>query len=200
VELACNGSGASLPCEYPNCFAGKVAGVHTPASTDRTTPPERTRQVVSNRGKKLQGAKDDKSVREALKGLEESVRNMKDLLGFPDVPVEKKPEDKELEKEKPPPKLRRAADSDEGAKPLQLQGAFYEAEEDRRLTVILPPVQTEPLPVVFSSQVRSEPLKVRLPPVQPEPLKVILPEEGADSRKQAQKKPWKELLSSGMPA
>jgi RNA polymerase sigma factor (sigma-70 family) len=40
--------------------------------------------------KKLKEAKDDKSIREALKGLEESVQNMKDLLGFPDAPAEKK--------------------------------------------------------------------------------------------------------------
>jgi hypothetical protein len=52
--------------------------------------------------KKLNDAKDDKSVREALKGLEESVQNMKDLLGFPDVRVEKKPEDKKPRTEKPP--------------------------------------------------------------------------------------------------
>jgi hypothetical protein len=44
--------------------------------------------------KKLKEAKDDKSVREALKGLEESVQNMKELLGFPEAPGAKKPEDK----------------------------------------------------------------------------------------------------------
>ena len=87
-----------------------------------------------------------------------------------------------------------------GAKALQLQGTLYDAEEEKRLTLILPPVQTEPLPVVLSPQVPSEPLKVRLPPRQREPLKVILPAEGADAPKQVQEKRWKELLSSGAPA
>jgi RNA polymerase sigma factor (sigma-70 family) len=61
--------------------------------------------------KKLKEAKDDKSIREALKGLEESVQNMKDLLSLSGVPAEKKPEDKkpgikkkpEDKKKEPPP-------------------------------------------------------------------------------------------------
>jgi hypothetical protein len=150
--------------------------------------------------KKLEEAKDDKSIREALKGLEESVRNMKDLLSLPGAPAEKRPRDKTPEKEKPPLKRGTAADSDEGAKALQLHATLYDAEADNRLTMILPSVQTEPLPVVLSPQMPSEPLKVRLPPLQREPLKVILPAEGADAPKQVQEKRWRELLSSGAPA
>jgi len=52
--------------------------------------------------KKLKEAKDDKSMRGALKGLEESVQNMKVLLSLPGVSAEKKPEDKKPGTEKPP--------------------------------------------------------------------------------------------------
>jgi RNA polymerase sigma factor (sigma-70 family) len=66
---------------------------------------------------KLKDDKDKKAVREALKGLEESVQNMKDLLGFPDVPVQKKPEEKKPGAEKPARKPGAAAPLDKGAKP-----------------------------------------------------------------------------------
>jgi RNA polymerase sigma factor (sigma-70 family) len=70
--------------------------------------------------KKLKEAKDDKSIREALRGLEESVRNMKDLLSLPGAPAEKKPEDKKPEKEKPALKPGPATPADDGAKPHNL--------------------------------------------------------------------------------
>jgi RNA polymerase sigma factor (sigma-70 family) len=50
--------------------------------------------------KKLKEAKDDKSIREALKGLEESVQNVKELLSLPGAPAEKQPDDKKPGTEK----------------------------------------------------------------------------------------------------
>ena len=67
--------------------------------------------------KKLKEANDDKSIREALKGLEESTQNMKDLLSLPSQPKriqiypEKKPEDKKPAKKKPTPRPENGGDT-----------------------------------------------------------------------------------------
>jgi RNA polymerase sigma factor (sigma-70 family) len=61
--------------------------------------------------KKLKEARDDKSIRDALKNLEESVQNMKELLSLPGGPADKKPEDKKPAEEKPPLNLGQAGDA-----------------------------------------------------------------------------------------
>ena len=171
-----NTTGAALPLTTRDLPKEKLPARHR---FDRIVTRDEAIPIIQNYIevdlKKLKETKDDKSMREALKSLEESVQSMKNLLSFPGVPTEKQSKDKTPEKEKPPPKRGTPADSEEGAKALQLQGTLYDAEEEKRLTLILPPVQTEPLPVVLSPQVPSEPLKVRLPPLQREPLEVILP-------------------------
>jgi hypothetical protein len=55
---------------------------------------------------------------------------MKDLLSFPGVQAEKKPEDKKPANERPPHKQGAAADSDEDAKLRELPVAYVDAAED----------------------------------------------------------------------
>jgi hypothetical protein len=95
--------------------------------------------------KKLKEAKDDKSIREALRGLEESVRNMKDLLSLPGAPAEKKPGDNKPAKEHLPFEHGAAIDSDEDAKPRELPVAF--ADSDIKIGLRLPPPDETTLPL-----------------------------------------------------
>jgi RNA polymerase sigma factor (sigma-70 family) len=81
--------------------------------------------------KKLKEAKDDKSIRQALKSLEESVQNMKDLLSLPGRPAEKKPEDKKPGKEKPALKSGAGVERDKETEPPQILVCFADSGKDR---------------------------------------------------------------------
>jgi RNA polymerase sigma factor (sigma-70 family) len=96
--------------------------------------------------KRLKKAEDEKSVREALQGLEESVQNMKDFLScrrtepfFRGVRTERKAEERKPGKEKPSPRLENGGDTWEMDARRLLAGCSPAASpEDASGTISLP--------------------------------------------------------------